>query len=145
MQTHDSLQCSTAHNCFLYWNKRVHSLPSYRHLLKIRIAVFPATSRFSTLLFPSGFATIPWNCPRIGFIRTARLAHHFLLFCQIRYVYVKKLLKCSFLILSVISCHRLSLPVTLCHFLSQSVSSPLEKNILLNPSFLTHRHSMPLP
>jgi hypothetical protein len=33
--------------------------------------------------------------------------------------------------------------LTFCHFLSLSVSSPLEQNILLIPSFLKHRHPMP--
>ena len=131
MQTHDSLQRSTPHNCFLFWTKRVHSLPSYRHLLKICIAVVPATSRFSTLLFPSGSATIPSNCPRIGSIRTARLAHHFLLvlpnLIRGRQEALKKQLSltvCHFLSPSVTFCHPPSLPVTVCLLSLRTKYSP---------------------
>ena len=79
MKTHDSLQFSTAHHGFLCWTKRFHFSPCDRHLLKIHITFVTSTSRFSKLLFLSGFVTIAWNCLSIGSIRTARPAHHFLL------------------------------------------------------------------
>jgi hypothetical protein len=132
MKTHDSLQFSTAHHGFPCWTKRVHFSPSYRHFLKIRISVFAPKSRFSKLLFPSGFATKPGDCPRIGFIRTTRPAHQFLLSLPNLIRGRQEALKMYF-------------SLTFCHFLSPSVSSSLKQNILLSSSFLKHRHSVPFP
>lgn len=131
MQTHDSLQFSAAHQGFLCWTKLFHFSPSYHHLLKVRITDGTSTSSFSKLLFPSGFATIQWSCPRIGSIRTARSAHHFLLSLPNLIRGLQEALKmqfsltvCHFLSPSVTSCHCLPLPVTICLLSLRTKCSP---------------------